>query len=941
MENNGNKVEEHHVFDLQDYLQIIIRRKWIIIGCLVTAFTFGVIHNFKAIPVYRVTAQVLIGKDNPKVISIEEVVTPDRGDLQWNQTEIKILSSRSLALRVIKALNLRDSPEFKSDEKRKRFSIRGSIKSLARRVIRGSSSQEKVYTTKGVEKKDIKRNDSPEFESDEKRERFSIRGFLSSLERRIDYKKKSLIRRPDSKKEYRKPDKNDVDSGLVGSYLSKLKVEAIKYSRLVNISFEGFHPDIITTIVNRHAQEYIEQNREMKFGTTRDAAGWLQEQLYEKEKTVKKAETGLQEYKESEKIVSLEDRQNIIVQKLKDLNEVLTKARAERISIETLYKQVENLSNKPDMIESIPYVLEGDSFLQTLKRDYINTKAEITKLSGKYGEKFPTMVKLVSQAEEQKKRINSEVDKIIKSLETKYKVALSKEESFSQALEEQKEVALDLNRKAIAYGTLKREAESEKAMYDMILNRMKETDIAGELQTSNIRIIDLAEIPKSPFKPRKSFNILLSLIIGLILGVGVSFLVESFDNTVKSPEDVERYLGLSILSALERVKTPKDKKLPSIDIIAYKKPRSSIAEAFRNMRTNVMFSSVANGKHRRSRKLMLVTSVSESEGKTFVASNLAVTLAQTGRNILVVDTDFHHPSLNKVFSVKGKPGLSEYLVGEGELSSVTKPTRVPNLSIVTSGRNISNPSEMLGSERMENFCKAVRREYDMVFFDTPPSMAVTDAIVLSNILEGVIFVIKSGANERKVVERAISQITVKDQEVLGVVMNYIDVSRGGYFYFYPSSYKYGYYGNGNGNGNSKMDAKTFVKTFANKFAHKFANRFANRFARTDAKTDANTFARTDAKKDAKTYEKTFANNFAKKFAKKNANKFANKFARTDANKFARTDAKTDARTDARMDARTDAKTDAKTDSKRFARKNAKKDSKKFVKKNAKKDSKTI
>ncbi len=815
MENNGNKLEEPGVTNLKTYFQVCIRRKWIIIGCLAAAAVFAIIHNFKTIPVYRVTTQVLIGRDNPNVVSIEEVVSPDRGALNWNRTEIKLLSSRSLALRVIKALNLKDSPEIKSNEKRKRFSIRGSIRSLARRVIRKFSSREKVYTSEGIEKRGIKRNDSPEFKSDEKRKNFSIRGYFSSLERRLDSKKKSLIRRLDAKKESRKPDKDDADSGLIGSYLSRLKVEPLKWSRLVTISFEGFHPDIITEIVNRHAQEYIEQNSEIKFGTTREASGWLKEQLSEKKGMVEKAEIDLQVYKEREKIVSLEERQNIIVQKLGDLNTALTKARTERIGLETLYNQSEKLFDNPDMIESIPYVMENPLILE-LKKEYIKTDAEITKLRGKYGEKFPTMVKLLSQAKEQKKRIISEVDKIIKSLEAKYKVALSKEESLSQALEEQKKVALDLNRKAIAYGTLKREADSEKAMYDLLLNRMKETDIAGELKTSNIRIVDVAEIPKSPFKPNKRHNIFIAVVIGLVLGVGVAFLVETLDNTVKTPEDVERYLGLSLLSALEKLKAPNDRKIPSIDIIAHKKPRSSIAEAFRNMRTNIMFSSVGNGKSigngkrsRKSKKLMLVTSVSASEGKTFVASNLAVTLAQTGKNVLVVDTDFHHPRLHKVFSVKGKPGLSEYLIGEGELSSVTKPTRVPNLSIITSGRHISNPSEMLGSERMEMFCEAVREKFDIVLFDTPPSMAVTDAVVLANILEGVIFVIKSGVHEKKVVERAISQLRDKDHEVLGVVMNHIDVSRGGYFYFYPSAYKYGYYGNGNvnGNGKSKKNSK--------------------------------------------------------------------------------------------------------------------------------------
>ena len=457
------------------------------------------------------------------------------------------------------------------------------------------------------------------------------------------------------------------------------------------------------------------------------------------------------------------------------------------------------------MTESIPYVIEN-RLIQDLKKDYINTKAEIVKLSDKYGEKFPAMVKLISQAKEQKNIINSEINKLIKSLETKYKVALAKEESLSNALEEQKEVALGLNRKAIAYSTLTREAESEKAMYNILLKRMKETDITGELKTSNIRIIDAAEIPGSPIKPRKRFNILLAAVIGLVLGFGMAFFGEYLDNTIKSPEDIERYLGLPLLGAFEKVKAPKDKKLSVFDMITHKRPRSNIAETFRNIRTKVISPSVGNP-----RKLMLVTSTAPDEGKTFVVSNLAVAIAQTGKKTLIVDTDFRNPRLNSVFNVKRKPGLSDHLMGKNEIEVVINPTKISNLSVVTCGRIPPNPSELLGSNSMEMFCKAVREKFDIVLFDTPPSLMVTDAVVLSNILDGVIFVIKSSVHERKVVERAISQITNKNKkhEVLGVVMNNIDVSRGSYFYHYYSSYyKYGYvYGNGNKR-TSKKNAET-------------------------------------------------------------------------------------------------------------------------------------
>lgn len=829
MEKNGNKVEEQAT-ELKEYWQVIIRCKWIIIAFLATAFTIAIIYNFKVTPIYRVKTQVLIGKENPNVVSIEEVLTPDRSDLQWNQTEIKILSSRSLALRVIKALNLKDSPEFKSkdspefksDEKRRNFSIRGLIALLARKSINILKPQEEVYKFEGIKKRDIKRNDSTEFKSDVER-----RGFLSSLRGKIYYKLRSLKRKLDSKKEFPKPGKYDEDSRLIGSYLSKLKVQAIKHSRLVNISFEGTHPEIITAMANKHAQEYIEQNREIKYDTTKNAIGWLRGQLVEKGEGVETAENELQVYKEREKIVSLEDKQNIIVQKLADLNAAVTRARTERISLETFYKETKILSDNPDMMESIPYVMENN-LIQVLKKEYIDTVSEISKLSSKYGEKFPSMITLVSHAKELKNRISSEINKLIKTLETKYKVALSKEESLSQALEEQKEIALDLNRKAIAYGTLKRESESEKAMYDILLTRMKETGITGELRTSNIRIIDVAEIPKHPFKPRKRFNILVAVAIGLILGIGVSFMVENLDTTVKSPDDVERYLGLSLLGAFAKVEDPKDKKVPAFNILIHRMPKSNIAEAFRNIRTNVMFSAVENPK--RYKKLMLVTSVGEDEGKTFVVSNLAVAIAQAGKKTLIVDTDFHHPKLSKVLHVRNKPGLNELLIGEETLSSIIKPTRISNLSIITCGKIPHNPSEILGSDSMEKFCKDVRKKFDIVFFDTPPSMAVTDATVLSNNLEGVIFVIKSGEHDRKVVARAISQIADKDQEILGIVMNHIDVSMGGYFNRYPyASYKYGYNGYNGYNGRDDRKSKTKSKTNV----------------KTNAKTDANTDVDTD------------------------------------------------------------------------------------------------
>ncbi len=783
---------------LRDYVQIVHRRKRIIIAFLVTSLAIAIIYNLRTTPVYRATTKLMIDRENPKIVAFEEVMSIDSTDKMFYQTQYNVMASRSLALRVINSLNLEDSLEFKSDEKNKSVSIKGLLSSLALWVIKALSSQENVSISEGIKKRGIKRNDSPEFNADEKRKSFSMRDFLSSLEERLDYKKKSLIRKLDSRKEHRTPYNDDDSSKLISSYLGKLRIEPIQETRLVNISFEGAHPEIITTIVNKHADEYIARNHEIRYAASRDAAKWLQNQLQEKRKMVNNTENALQLYKEKEKIISLEDRQNIIVQKLEELNTTLTNARTERMGLETLYNLSKKYAEKPEMIESIPEVMKSP-LIQNLKIKYVDLSSEIKKLSDKYGEKFPTMVKLTSKAKDIKTKIDIEVSKIIKSIETDYKVALVKEENLSRAFEDQKEKAQVLNRKAIAYGNLKRESESERALYGILLKRMKETDIAGELQASNISVVDIAEIPKSPIKPNKKFNILLGLVIGLIMGVSVSFLVEQLDHTVKSPEDIERYLGFSLLSAFMKMKAQNGngKKASSFDIVTHEMPKSHIAEAFRNMRTNLTCSS--DGSRRRLRKLMLVTSTDEGEGKTFIASNLAITIAQTGKKTLIVDTDFRNPRLNKVFNVNRKIGLSDHLIEKTALSSIIKPTKVPNLSIITSGTIHDNPAELLGSDRMERFCMAIRRKFDIAIFDTPPSIAVADAVILSDILEGVIFVIKYGVHEREVVERAMSRIANKKYKVLGVVMNHIDASGGRYYYpYYASYYKYAYKGNGNG-----------------------------------------------------------------------------------------------------------------------------------------------
>ena len=715
IQNNDINEEEIH---LRDYALVVFRRKWIVIVSFIVSVTLVTFHTFKATPIYQATTQVKIDKENPNVLSFEEVLAIDSQDLIFYQTQYKILASRSLALRVINAFNLKDNPEFKSDEKSKGFSIRSFLGSLIKSESQGSDNG--INNEKDAEK-----------------------------------------------------------SGLIDLYLERLDISPVLDSRLVNISFAGVNPKEIKKIVNRHASEYINSNLEVRFAASNDAVKWLQKQILTKRKLVEKAENSLQVYKEKKEIIAIEDRQNIIVQKLEDLNSKLTDTRIERMKLETLYNLTEEYAGKQGMLETIPGIMEN-AHIAGFKNKHVGFCIEIKRLSKKYGKNHPVMIRAVTKAEELKIKINEEVTKLAKSIEAKYKVALSQEESLFKALEEQKVVALQLNRDAIAYGTLKRESEGERAMYEILIKRLKETDIAGELHTSNIRIVDPAETPRAPIKPRKMRNVILGAILGLFIGIGLVFFLEYLDNTVKSPEDVEQYLGIPLLGIIEKIKV----QVSSSDLIAQELPESFIGEAIRSVRTSVMFSMIDKPK-----KLIMVTSAVPGEGKTFLASNLAHAIAQTGKNTLLVDTDLRKPRLNEIFSVTRKPGLSNHLIGVGNLESIVKVTSVPDLSIITCGTIPFNPSEILESTLMEKFCGVVREKFDIVVFDTPPAMTVTDAVVLSRNMDGVIITIKSGSTVRNTVKRCLSQLKSSKCEILGAVINNVDNIKGSY---YSDYYKYGY-----------------------------------------------------------------------------------------------------------------------------------------------------
>lgn len=736
--------EEKH---LRDYWRIISKRRWTTITVFLIIFITATIITLRQIPVYQATTKLQIDSENPNVIKIEEVMNLSPSDRDYNQTQFKLLQSRSLAVAVIKKLELDKSPEFVSLQEKGHLGILDSLTPLR---------------------------------------------LLSSI--------LSLLKNKKHLDSFITPEEEEIAqmSKLVNSFLNRIKVEPERNTRLVNVSFSGKYPKIITEVTNTLARLFIEHNQQLKFAASTEAIEWLDKHLAQLKKKVEESEAELHRYKEKNNIVSLEEKQNIIVQRLSDLNAAVTNAKTERIKLETLYNQIKKYADKDAVIESLPAVIRN-SLIQDLKTKYITLQAEYNQISQKFGKKHPYIIEISSKMEVIYEKIQSEVNKIINSIKTEYDIALAEESVLREALEEQKKEAMDLNQKAILYGVLKREAESNKQVFNVVLDRLKETDLTRGLKLSNIRIIDRAEVPIHPIKPNKRLNILLSAIAGLMAGIGLALFFEYLDDTVKTPEDLKRYLNLTFLGPIPHFDFNQNKMQKYPELVTFNDPKSQISEAYKGLRTSILFSIPGEGG-----KSILITSAGTGEGKSITLANLAITLAQAGNRVCIVDCDMRKPRIHKLFNLSNEIGTSSLLIGQATVEEIMQDSFFPGLKIIPCGHRPPNPSELLGSCQMKDLIQSLKKSYDYILIDSPPIVAVTDSVLLSRLVDGACIVIKGGDTSKEIIKRSVDLLRNVRAHILGAAINDIDIAKKSYYYHYY----YSYYGDdGDGHKKDKKDKK--------------------------------------------------------------------------------------------------------------------------------------
>ncbi len=724
--------EELH---LTAYLNTIRKRQWIIITFFVIVVASVTISSFLRPPTYKATARILIEKETPNVLSFKEVLALDTADTDYYQTQYTILQSRTIAEEVLRRLGRMDQL---GQAQPARFSIRsllsGLLNAIRRRKPLSEEAQQRIRKQQAIDE------------------------FLYST----------------------------------------IEIEPIKGSRLVDVSARSLDPELAARIANTLVEVYIEQNLEAKLNASKDAAGWLGKQLDAAQEKVAASETALQKYKEQHQIISLEDRQNIVMQKLSELNTAVNNARIKRIAVETQYHQIQEYvdsgANTLDSaalkkLESISLVI-NNSLIQRLKVELSTLEGELSELRKKFRPKHPTVIALNSQIASVRSRINAEIKSIMTSIINEFELAVAQEHELQAELEAQKREALDLNQKAITYGVLEREVQSNKRIYNELQQRTKETSVTEQLETSNIRIIDRADIPNYPVAPRKKLNIFLAMLVGAVLGTALAFFFEYLDNSIKTPDDVKQYLDIPFLGFIPKVAPntlPATAKSPSADTIVALEPKSTASEAYRSLRTNVMFSSLEHG------PLLLITSAGPTEGKSITVANLAITMAQSGSKTLIVDCDLRKPRMHQIFNIAGgEGGLTNMIANFGTNGTriTVKRTKIANLDIIPCGKIPPNPSELLGSERTKFLLHALARKYDKILIDSPPVTVVTDPVILSQVAGGVVMVIRAGETRRDMVRRAKEQLQTVGAHIIGGVLNSVNLQQDHYYYY---SYYHNYY----------------------------------------------------------------------------------------------------------------------------------------------------
>ncbi|MGC8990999.1 MAG: GumC family protein, partial [Verrucomicrobiia bacterium] len=568
-----------------------------------------------------------------------------------------------------------------------------------------------------------------------------------------------------------------------------ITVAPIRMSRLVDVRVEHTNPKKAADIANTLVEEFIEQNAVLKQKRTLDTLFFLKAQANSLEKDVQEAEEKLHNYRTQVKFVSLDERYNVIAEALSQAQSRYTDAKARAENAETVIIELEQHVKAGKPVETFPAVA-SDPVVKDLQRQLTTQENDLAVLLKRYKDKHPTIIAARSRIDETRKSLDRAVQNLVETLRAEARLTRVTEQTIASNVKDWEERLTEWTKAKKDYDILVRKADTSKTLFNLVLSKMKEVELLGKDRANNIRIVDPASVPVKPVKPRIVTTLLLGAFGGLAVAIGLALFVNYLDDSIKTQDDVETYLHLPFLGYVPNIKS---NSVVERDLQSHLHPQSNASESFRTVRAAIALGSKA-GKMR----VLTVTSTIPSEGKSLVASNLAIVTAQTGLKTLLIDSDMRRPSVHKAFQLHSPIGLAAYLMEKAQsIDELIHTTDIPNLDVVCCGATPSQPSELLGSRRMMQFMQEVSKRYDRIIMDCPPISAVSDPLVLSSMADGVVYVTKFNKIRREHARKSIQRLLDAGIHICGVILNDIDFEgRDSYYYsyyYYQNRYYSSYY----------------------------------------------------------------------------------------------------------------------------------------------------
>ena len=719
--------------DLRAIWRTLVKHKWTIAGVTVFCTLAAAVYTLRTTPQYESTALLQIDRAAQKVVGFNAEVEVDQGvasDQLQLRTQIELLKSRSLAERVIDEMGLyRPGPT---------DTLPDQGRAAAPTALPG----------------DDLRTDEP--------------GLLAGLGNNL---KALFTPALDDEKMLNR-------AAVVSAFERSVMVEPIRNSRLVEIRVLNSDPELAARVANTMARAFIASNIERKADSSVYARQFLEEQIAQTKAKLEESERQINDYAKKNEILNLGDKGSAATQTFVDFSAALAKAEQDRIRAETLYNQVKL---NP---ESAPQVVTNEA-IKTYKEQRARLEADYAKNLAIYKPDFPAMVQARAQMMELEERINTEVNTILASIEGQYESAKKAEELLKARVARTRSEVLTVQDRSVDMNLLKRELDTNRQVYDSLLQRLKEVSVTAGITTNNVSIVDEAKPSLFPAKPRPAINLGLGLMMGLFLGMLAALLREQLDDSIKHADEVEGQFGLPLLGLIPLIRTEKG-STEAVALLAHHDPRSAFAEAYRSMRTALQFSTASGAPQR-----FMVTSCGKSEGKTTTAVSLAINFAQLGQKVLLIDADMRKSAVHKSLNIPNERGLSNFLSGDRAEDSLIQSTTIPNLSVITAGPTPPDPVELLIGPQLGLLLeKAQSLGFGQVVIDGPPLLGIADAVVLGNQIPHIVFAAKAGSTRKISIKDALRRLRHAGLMPMGMVLTHARNEHAG-DYAYESYYGYG------------------------------------------------------------------------------------------------------------------------------------------------------